>query len=106
MRRIVGAVCQFSAVGHLWKIVKNARFYSLGCTDYCADHPAEARKIMDEMEEMMAKCIDCVHCNKENLLCHPKSQDCRAEYKLDESDLRTDERCDFFYKRDEMEGMK
>ena len=29
---------------------KKCPLYSLGCTDYCADHPAEARKIMDEME--------------------------------------------------------
>ena len=45
---------------------------------------------------MKHKCIDCVHCNPQELLCHPNSRDCKTEYKLDPQDLTTYARCDFF----------
>lgn len=46
------------------------------------------------------KCIDCAHCNANELLCHPESKDCKAEYKLDPEDLTTPQRCDFFKRKE------
>lgn len=48
------------------------------------------------MRNSKAKCIECSHCNAVLLLCHPQSEDCLPEYKLDENDLYTAARCDFF----------
>ena len=42
------------------------------------------------------KCIDCVCCDVEKLKCYPNDVDCNEEYDLDESDLTTTCRCDFF----------
>lgn len=47
----------------------------------------------------MVKCIDCAHCDEENMLCHPESVDCYEVYQLDETDLCTEARCDFFKER-------
>lgn len=41
------------------------------------------------------KCIECARCDKEKLMCYPKSLDCAKEYKLTENDLYTDRSCDF-----------
>ena len=41
------------------------------------------------------KCIECVHCDKENLKCHPESMDCAKEYDLTKEDLYTENDCDF-----------
>lgn len=41
------------------------------------------------------KCIECACCNKEEMKCYPKSQDCEKEYDLTEEDLYTDAKCDF-----------
>lgn len=49
---------------------------------------------------MKHKCIDCIHCDAENLLCHPESKDCHEEYQLDETDLYTEARCDFFKRKE------
>lgn len=48
---------------------------------------------------MEHKCIECDHCDAENLMCYPKSEDCMSEYKLEEKDLYTPARCDFFHKK-------
>ena len=50
---------------------------------------------------MKHKCKDCDCCDVINLLCHPNDKDCHKEYKLDEKDLYTEERCDFFIRKDE-----
>lgn len=47
----------------------------------------------------MSKCIDCIHCDIENLLCHPESKDCMPEYELKPIDLYTNDRCDFFKRK-------
>ena len=46
---------------------------------------------------MKHKCIDCDHCDAENLMCYPEDKDCHDVYRLDESDLYTEARCDFFH---------
>lgn len=45
---------------------------------------------------MLQKCEDCRHCDKEMMLCHSDSKDCKDEYALDKNDLETYSRCDFF----------
>jgi len=45
------------------------------------------------------KCIECACCNKEEMKCRPKSQDCEKEYDLTEEDLYTEQRCDFARKK-------
>ena len=50
---------------------------------------------------MKHKCKDCACCDATNLMCYPNSKDCHKEYKLDEKDLYTEEKCDFFRKRDQ-----
>ena len=42
------------------------------------------------------KCIDCACYDKEKMKCYPNDIDCHSEYDLDESDLVTPKRCDFF----------
>lgn len=42
------------------------------------------------------KCEDCRFCDAENLTCYPESDDCLSSYELDEKDLVTPGRCDFF----------
>lgn len=42
------------------------------------------------------RCCDCKYCDMEKMMCFPQSEDCESSYKLDESDLTTEERCDFF----------
>lgn len=44
-------------------------------------------------------CVDCIHCDPNNLLCHPQSKDCLEEYQLEETDLYTEEWCDYFRRR-------
>lgn len=48
-----------------------------------------------------AKCIDCGCCDAEKMKCYPNSIDCHSEYDLDDADLVTPKRCDFFIKRKE-----
>ena len=45
------------------------------------------------------KCINCSHCNKEEMKCYPESNDCEKEYDLTEEDLTTPARCDFFIRK-------
>ena len=45
---------------------------------------------------MKHKCEDCKHCDKEKLLCHPNSKDCKNEYALEEKDLKEYSECDFY----------
>lgn len=52
---------------------------------------------------MKHKCKDCDCCDIENLICRPNSKDCHKEYKLDEKDLYTEARCDFFKRKDQNE---
>ena len=47
---------------------------------------------------MKHRCIDCGYCNKETMRCISNSKDCMSNYKLDEDDLFTYERCDFYKK--------
>lgn len=47
------------------------------------------------------KCIDCACCDEKKMKCYPNSIDCHSEYDLDEADLVTPKRCDFFIKRKE-----
>lgn len=47
------------------------------------------------------KCIECACCNKEEMKCYPKSQDCGKEYDLTEEDLYTEQKCDFARKKGE-----
>ena len=42
------------------------------------------------------KCIDCACCDVEKMKCFPNDIDCHSEYDLDEEDLITPKRCDFF----------
>ena len=42
------------------------------------------------------KCIDCACCDVENLKCYPNDRDCMPEYDLNEEDLTSVARCDFF----------
>lgn len=48
------------------------------------------------MRNFKAKCIECLCCDSENLMCYPSDPDCHKEYKLDPEDLYTPKRCDFF----------
>ena len=42
------------------------------------------------------KCIECTHCNVEELKCVPESKDCKKkEYDLTEQDLYIKAICDF-----------
>lgn len=45
------------------------------------------------LSKYLCKCIDCVHCNAEKLLCRPNPNE---EYELKEEDLYTEVRCDDF----------
>ena len=45
---------------------------------------------------MKHKCEDCKHCDKEKLLCHPNSKDCKNEYAIEEKDLKEYSECDFY----------
>ena len=47
----------------------------------------------------MPKCMNCTHCDISMLMCRPESKDCAEEYALDEEDLTTDDRCDFYRSR-------
>lgn len=51
------------------------------------------------MRGQMMKCIECIHCNAEEMKCFPESEDCEKEYNLTEQDLYTEARCDFAFKR-------
>ena len=42
------------------------------------------------------KCIECVHCDVNNMKCHPNSEDCEKEYDLLLEDLIKEDECDFF----------
>ena len=44
----------------------------------------------------LVKCIDCACCNVKEMKCYPNSVDCHSVYDLDEKDLHTPARCDFF----------
>lgn len=46
------------------------------------------------------KCIDCACCDVEKMKCYPNDSDCKSEYDLDESNLVTTPRCDFFKKKE------
>ena len=48
-----------------------------------------------------AKCIECLCCDPEHLMCYPNDPDCHKEYKLDPEDLYTPEHCDFFIAKEE-----
>lgn len=48
------------------------------------------------------KCIECACCNKEEMKCYPKSQDCKKEYDLTEKDLYAEQKCDFAKKKGEV----
>ena len=45
------------------------------------------------------KCIECTHCNVEEMKCIPESEDCKKEYDLTEQDLYTKAICDFAEKK-------
>lgn len=45
------------------------------------------------LSKYWCKCIDCVHCDAENLLCHPSPNE---EYELKKEDLYEEVRCDDF----------
>ena len=59
------------------------------------------RQKMEEldMRGQIIKCIECTHCNVEEMRCFPKSEDCEKEYDLTEQDLYTKARCDFGEKK-------
>ena len=48
---------------------------------------------------MGVRCIDCACCDVEKMMCHPNSMDCQKEYELDNNDLYTIARCDFFVRK-------
>lgn len=50
------------------------------------------------------KCIDCIFCDAEKMLCHPQSKDCKPEYKLSNIDLDTPEYCSFFKAKEAQHG--
>ena len=57
------------------------------------------------MTTVKHKCRTCKHCDVQNLICRPKSKDCRSEYILTEEDLDTAEPCDI-YEKVESEELK
>lgn len=46
------------------------------------------------------RCIDCDCLDHDNMLCHPNDPDCKSEYYIDFSDLKSYQRCDFFKAKD------
>lgn len=44
------------------------------------------------------KCIECAHCDVNDMKCHPDSKDCEEEYDLLFEDLIKEDVCDFFVK--------
>ena len=48
------------------------------------------------MRNSKAKCSECACCDSKKLLCHPNDNDCEEEYKLNQEDLYSPKRCDFF----------
>lgn len=48
---------------------------------------------------MSCKCIDCTNYYPLEMKCRPNSRDCESEYNLDEEDLHTPRRCDFYEKK-------
>ena len=52
-----------------------------------------------EMRGQIMKCIECTHCNVEEMRCFPNHKDCEKEYDLTEQDLYTKARCDFAEKK-------
>ena len=51
------------------------------------------------MRGQIMKCIECTHCNVEEMKCFPESEDCKTEYDLMEHDLYAKARCDFAEKK-------
>ena len=42
------------------------------------------------------RCIDCIYCDAEKMMCYPDTKDCHEEYELDDDDLHIPAHCDFF----------
>lgn len=47
----------------------------------------------------LEKCIDCACCSVEEMKCYPNDSDCHKVYDLDEEDLTTPAKCDFFIRK-------
>lgn len=45
------------------------------------------------------KCSQCIHADRIQMKCYPKSNDCKSEYDLTEEDFHKEARCDFFQKK-------
>ena len=58
------------------------------------------------MRGQIMKCIECTHCNVEEMKCFPESEDCKTEYDLTEHDLYAKARCDFAEKKWILYSMK
>lgn len=52
------------------------------------------------MTNIKHKCIECKHCDIENMVCRPNSKDCLSEYIIEEEDLDNEDLCDFYEKAD------